>query len=130
MCLGGELWAVCVGLWSLWSPWGSLSFVVNKHRVLHVVCSMWAAGCGASTGDCGWPPVKACGPPVVLLPPGSSARLRTSLDDASKLTYTVLADTRAPAVLSVDHTGHIVTSGAAALRCSCSCSCFEAVILV
>jgi hypothetical protein len=50
---------------------------------------------------------------VLLLVPGSTARLRTSLDTVSRVSFTVIAvPNKPPAVLSVDSVGNLIAAGA------------------
>jgi hypothetical protein len=76
------------------------------------VCIARPAGCGATPVSCVWKSPQSCGTPMLLLAPGSSARLRTSLDSLVKLTYSVLSvEALVPGVLTVDGVGRITTSG-------------------
>ena len=62
--------------------------------------------------DIAIPPSAACGDPLLLLPPGAKARIRTSLDQ-SRLTYALINEPfKAPAVVDIDGVGNLVASSA------------------
>ena len=63
-----------------------------------------------SSSDC---PSHPCGTPVLLLLPGSSGRLRTTLDSLSTQNYTVLNQPGSPpGIVDVDNSGRFTVSGA------------------